>query len=436
MNESTFIKQHISTQNINGITTITGTNKIEILSSDKLKCKLFLIEDIHAFTRNGFRSPFSFDDSLSNSELYLPLYLDALFKKHADKHFEVMIELFPSKLKNIKSVVGSITKQFDVCYQYDEGNLLECTKEWPNVRFHNIDIRTVNGEGTSNYIKLVHLLYSMEGFIFALLNDVKINNFDDNIKTNLKNMIQPIKDLCKKSNLGEYIINLANNDSKLNLREYKNTKANSFVKNSINFDTACVDINGIIKKLNNKIKNNNAINIHEFISLALKIQEFSKTLATIMVDYYTFITFIVALQRRNTENQITNFVIVGEYRHLNNMKNFVRMLDNNANWVRGSYELSDEYYNRFIDIITSTGYNKFKTNNRLGINQMIYVLRQVITNLISNGNTDLIVVINKLISELHTIRTNKLESTTRYYEHPENRIVRISSSVIENALGL
>lgn len=121
INESEFTKQDVSGIDLNLVTsTITGPYQIDIMRSESIGCSIFLFSDIHILTNDGFVNQ-------DEGSLYLPLYLDALFKKYPNTQFDLMLE-WPhlSKLETkyvplcTKSMMCSIAKQFENCYKGDD----------------------------------------------------------------------------------------------------------------------------------------------------------------------------------------------------------------------------------------------------------------------------------------------------------------------------
>ena len=139
-NEKTFTKKDINSNiDISSILNLTGVYNMEIIHKENFTCYLF--GDLHVASEIGFECDNSTTNQLKtqkdNSDIndkysytpcdytktmYLPIYLDLLFKKYPNKQFDLMIEKQynkwekPSITREPNDVIDSIINQFEPCF--------------------------------------------------------------------------------------------------------------------------------------------------------------------------------------------------------------------------------------------------------------------------------------------------------------------------------
>jgi hypothetical protein len=168
---------------IDEIKYIAGPVTMTILRGPKPSNKIiYLIGDVHKYTTAGFECVKK-DDSLmgrvweyassyiwdpdedKNHTIYYPEYMLRLLKNNKDKQFDIFIELPYHHTKHgsrmVPGMIENINKLFDFCFRYLY-NKEECIKNFPNARFHAMDIRkyseSLYSDGKDNIKLLTSLI--------------------------------------------------------------------------------------------------------------------------------------------------------------------------------------------------------------------------------------------------------------------------------------
>ena len=448
VNELDFVKQPIRNGDINldNVTSITGVYNFDIVASDLLNCRLFLFGDLHVMSRNGFVDQ-------DNGSLYLPLYLDALFKKHNDKQFDFMMELTPSEeANNLESrtdtVFKSIVKQFNVCYQ-GISNKAECSKEWPNVRFHNIDIRDIT-EGFAKNNQFFTKIRSLMDF-YHMLTSIMVSIPNEKTPEHLEIFMKlikskfPILDEINNNGQGSYFIRLMKSDNKY--RRYATVKniewIDMYVENNINVILSSSQIFRNMRFLEQK----DFISYYEVESIVHKTRDLIFQLMIQLTDHYTFVRFMKILDynvSNNTSNanksRGSNIIVLEGNKHIENFKNFVKTVDPTSYFIRGSCDLEDNMFNNANQLLNEVGQFKIPNQLRVGLDSLHIIYRELVDYLLKNHNQYekyQIDAARKIISIIEMkIRTRENTFMRVFTSNNRNRILKIQSSVIENSLVL
>lgn len=427
MDETKFNKQDVSNIKLNSITSITGPFNIDILKSELFNCSIFLFSDVHVSTNNGFKD----EDSGS---LYLPLYLDALFKKYPNKQFDLIMEeplyKYESIIKN-PGLISSIGKQFEECYK-GFNMKEECNNMYKNVRFHNIDIRFIFDEVDKGsfyeYIRDIEQVYETLSNIYDI-NEDNMNAIFVWIRESLYKLFENLK----PNNLGHYIlVEKMYRDEKF--KRYKKLPnigyLNTFTKNKLDNLTEVYDVFGILEQLGQL----DSISLYELQAFCLRVNKFLLYLNACIVDHYSLIRFIKITLVYGSHNVI----YIAGAEHIENFKNAIKTMDKNGcKIIKGKYEINDRLYatcNYIIESSKTKNYELYKFT-KLKLDQMIYVMRRILNEVLKKENSELAIEVNnciKILSNLEEMRYNHMMQIAR---NPNLRIVKINSSLIESNLG-
>lgn len=431
--EDDFIKQDIGINEINldNVNSLTGIYKFDILASDILDCRIFLFGDMHVATKKGFVGQ-------NNESLYLPIYLDALFKKYPEKQFDFMFEVRLDRNKtfpgiNNPSVIKNTFIQFNNCY-VDINDKMECNKEYPNVRFHSTDIRHIGPEyaGNNPFLEKVILLSKINYMLGDLIMELETDKSETKIDEiyNLIKQKSVILFDSYKNGKGEYFINQMKSSNKYQrYKKLNNIEAtNIFIKNCINYEFATTDIFDNMEKLQAR----DFITYYELQSLMIKMKNFVFHVWTYLTDYYTFIRFMKTLSYGGK-----NIIMLGGYFHTENAKNFIRTIDPTSYFIYGKQEVEDNIFNSVQDLISEINYKQISIPTSIRLTKLLEVTKKILQFLTQNKNiydpkyTKITYNLLSILENQEYIRKNK----ERICElEPHKRILQISSTIIENSL--
>jgi len=126
---------------------LAGPTYMSVMVNEKMNKRVYLVSDIHVSTPTNFDC--GINDELST--IYLPDYLNKLFKENRNDVFDLFIELPYTFTKQIKPVYGDLIGNtaflFGECFR-NLSDKTECAKIAPNVRFHAMDIRWYSDDPT------------------------------------------------------------------------------------------------------------------------------------------------------------------------------------------------------------------------------------------------------------------------------------------------
>lgn len=426
--EAKFTKQDVNHLNLGIVNSITGVYNFEIM--DCYGCKLFLFGDSHTVTNNGFIGQ-------NNRSLYLPLYLDALFKKYPRTQFDVMLEAPISELgissyNFLDSVIFSIIKQFNVCYK-GISNKVECSKEWPNVRFHNTDIRGIlDAKNNYNFINYLQRIQYYENYFNNMINELSANNKDNEQLEHIFDLI--VNNYMYSLYLGDLdnyvdnIFELMRTDKKFS--KYQNIEIlpviEDFTRDQLNNLIISYEFDKIIDNIN-KVP---IITTDMIIDLLKKLLDLFLDIGVYLMDYYSFIRF-EKIKKYGGRNII---IIEGDI-HIQNFKNFARTLDPEATMILGTEYIYDNVYEWYYYILDYVNYENVNDRIKLDPRFMYNTLIKISTKYdISTWDADLLTHFNNIIILLENIINEDNQKKLYCLHNPESRIFKISSSEIENLL--
>jgi len=434
-NEENFTKQDVSNINLDLVTSLTGLYDIDIIKSELLNCNLILLNDVHILSKSGFVGQ-------DSGSLYIPLYMDALFKKYPNKQFDVMLEFAPTKdeifYESWETVMGSVVKQFSVCYK-GISNKLKCSEEWPNVRFHNVDIRQMY-EDTSDrpFLEFIKYILIMEDHIIDFHKKLNYDKSQLNIDETFNLIVKMLDKFIyynDKYGLSSYIIQKMYSDNKF--KKYKSIKnidmINSFTKNQIEFIIIDSDIFNKIKLLQQK----NRIFIYELLMLCNYIRNMLFTLEAVLMDHYAFIRFLKILEYGGS-----NIIYLAGGEHIKNFKNFIQTGDHNVTYIRGTSEFDDSYYDLFNQFRKMLRFRKVRghkvnLNIRMTKKHIKIISEIMLSDLLENVDYNNFKTV-KLLRNFIKIIDSQIETNDNQimyiFNNPNKRILNFLSSEIEQIL--
>lgn len=433
-NENEFVRIPLSEDaseiNLNDVTSINGIYELNILTSGLFgDCKFFLMSDIHLIIENGFKD--------NGSGLYLPIFLDALFKQNKDKQFDVLLEAPPlkkaPKLGNVNSgAMASMYKQFDYCFASLDGGKA-CSKEWPNVRFHNVDIRQIHHDkGQTNFdFPLLNFTKSIHGkakiLKMALIFDTEVSPAQFN-----EMLLDPVMELLnqmKSKSFGEYYISEIYKHEKYS--RYKNLElcndVNEIIKKYLNLHSLVNNIFDDAPKLKEK---GNAINKYEIKSFVKKTADLFTNLRSTMVDMY----FLLRILKIISYGGKNIFLYAGKH-HTDSIKSIIESIDYfSSEYIQGNTLVNDSITKTFASMV-----NRNKIKIPFDISKII-IRPEILVDLIKDytdyaslDEEDLKIIKNlsKMVELDDYLIKNKVNATAR---KPGKKLAKISYSTIKNIL--
>ena len=318
IDEEEFQRKNLSNVDLNMVKYIDGAPFIYVINSPYFDCNILMFGDIHRYTKNGFGS------NVDNS-LYIPYYLDALFKKYPNKQFDVLTETAYVKHGNMydvnngiverrSGILENIEKQFSECFK-GINNKSQCNKSYPNVRFHSGDIRMgvyeeyrrfnerfenkgndVRQKNINNIInRLGPWMNDEENLIYELHNGLsKCNNLQSSLANRRacrKKLIQKMYDelAVYKSDFGDMIFTLLESDNSkfsqyTSISGYEDVR--KFTINQLNLMNFIYNPRDLILQLLQKDKLVTPIEIDNLIQKYGNLLLFT---GSIIYDYYNLI---------------------------------------------------------------------------------------------------------------------------------------------------
>jgi hypothetical protein len=199
-----------STNIINDIDIISGPISIRLMTNGN---KYFLLFGDQHIASNNLTCDYI---GKNNDEItYLPIYLHKLFNNNITTVFDIFTEFeYKKDRKGIENygpgLLNNVHKQFKICYR-DLCDKYECSKLYPNVRFHVGDIRHYyDNDNLSNIFLLEEFISSLyikyKTLIKTIFYDIKLNllkyivgNSKDLLKVNFYNILINNINMLEKS---------------------------------------------------------------------------------------------------------------------------------------------------------------------------------------------------------------------------------------------
>jgi hypothetical protein len=217
------------------IESISGPISLSIWRSDKYDKTILLFGDQHIASSN-------LTCAGDDKTLYLPKYLKMVFSKNNKKIIDVFIELPYQQNKRYSvdtpyapNMIRNIGKEFGECFQnlYDK---TLCNANYPNVRFHAMDLRNFLTDKFSNDIKLNAFIEFSD-----TLQDISSYNYRIKAKldNNMKSLLQLIKNYLgvdEKNKFDEFYGLLAKGHGPPLFKKIYNTINDFVILNNIDDD--------------------------------------------------------------------------------------------------------------------------------------------------------------------------------------------------------
>ena len=136
------------TVKINDIKYVAGPKKSALLYNKDTSQYIYLIGEQH------FTNMKSYDcgNESGSDTTYATTFINSLIKENKDDFFDVFIELpfysepgkgnkyFEKTFRGMASIIGNAGYMFNICFD-NRNDRVQCSKEYPNARFHTMDFR-------------------------------------------------------------------------------------------------------------------------------------------------------------------------------------------------------------------------------------------------------------------------------------------------------
>lgn len=325
---------------LNDFEYLTGPYTFKLMKSNKLNATCLLFGDFHVCTKDKFTT------NNNSNQMYLPDYLDLLFKKYPEKQFDLLIELpyMPdtnlATNKMICGVIENIRKKFINCF-FNIRDKNVCSQEYPNVRFHVIDIRywhipisfpdllLLKDRKRINFNDLVHLVQAFRIFSEQYINVKKLNDEQrNNAEFILKNVFYHLYKFFKydKRNAVQQVMTIINNNYKFKRVQEENLFG---YESLIRYITARLKIlfhtYDLFKDTKILIESTNVNNL-DLPLLIARTNEFAVYLGAILFDSYMLLRFIKILSYAMTSNMEripSNIIMIAGNQHLESLERFL-----------------------------------------------------------------------------------------------------------------
>lgn len=431
VNENEFMGVPISLDaseiNLDNFTSITGLYDFEIMTSEMFDLKFFLMGDIHVDVEKGFE-----DDG---NGLYLPIYLDALFKKNKDKQFDLLMEIPPLKKspifkKSSAAIFMSMYKQFKFCYSSIDGGKL-CNSEWPNVRFHNIDIRHIHHDLAKSNFDFP--LLSLTKQIYDLTKILRFGALEiDQYKDKFNELLMLIIDLSNKKrskSIGEYFISEIYKSEKY--ARYKNLEyfddINSSIKNYINTHALSYDI---FEKCKLLYKKADKVNVYEMRRFTEKSNIMFLNLRSAIMDLYTLLRI---LKIRSYGGK--NIFIFEGVNHINTIKSVIESIDfYSTDYIKGEPLIDDYLYRNFYQLVRNNVIRISIDLHKIRIKPEIIleIIRKFTSHTADESELEKVKNLEIAISDIMADREGRVFHVSS--RHPDKKMTKISYSLIKDNL--
>lgn len=273
-----------------------------------------------------------------------------------------------------QNILKNIFKTFEECFA-DINNKLECNKQFPNVRFHNVDIRYLYESYEDDLSTLIKQLEHIEKIL-----EYTINNYNDMIIEDFIYNGETIINLFKQTKFG----NLQNDilittmyDIITNSTKFKKYKKLPYIEKIDQFLKQQIQVLIIYDNPINKF----LLNPNNLDSYSILL-DFIVNFGVILFDYYTIIRY---MKIRNYDNKYNNIIYIAGDDHIrmfelylqfenfnymlywnkiimtkNKLINIFKRISNillkigyDINYIKDLYLYTDEHMIRFINRIIS-----------------------------------------------------------------------------------
>ena len=345
--ETVFVKTDMTNFDISNISQINGAPYLNIVDAPYFNATIFLFGDLHYFTKKGFGGN-------TDKSIYLPLYLDALFKKYPNKQFDLITETKYNKSENItlmksrSGVISNTIKQFYSCYEklYDK---TKCKVEYPNLRVHLGDLRglqsvfmnassssdEINTNKINNMREIGEKLYPWFGHKdHYVLNfnkmvdkciEIKYDDKSDCYSSFLLQMKQRFSEY-QVGQYGEYIFSLLESDNSKFIR-YRNLEGyaelKKYIVHTLNLADFCFNPEDKINKIMARKGNPTVAECRNIIK---DFKNLLRVTGVAIFDYYALIRFLKIKQYGNKNNII---MLAGES-HTRTVLSFIKYMDEDS----------------------------------------------------------------------------------------------------------
>ncbi len=476
----------VNINDMNNFEFITGPTSMSLYKSELFSATILTLGDTHICTNNGF----STDKKNMNKEIYIVDYLDLLFKKYHNRQFDVLIEL-PYRIdktigKMQCSFLENFRKKFNVCFDNLTDKTL-CIKNYPNVRFHAVDVRYWSVDLSTNadpkfdneLQKFIYLLDTSNDFMYAI-NDMISETLKENKKYYKKTYNiywNSINNKIEKMNviIDHDAIKTAQNIMNLILSNYKFERyqdlflideVNDFIMSQIVYNLKKNNMYIYYKKFQDDIKkvneeNEDLIDKKYFITLStcvIHFISFFRDVGASIMDYVTLVRFTKILNYQKKENILgDNIIYMAGNVHIRTFNSF---LLSNPKLKFNKIFTTDNYISetKLIEINNFTNFimdearqlddmNNINWNIVYDCYQLRFFLSQIIKSNIPDiikkksqyeyiTNTDLLTTETtknyNLVKECTTKIKNDFQN---HLDDPSTRFVKVESFQIESELS-
>lgn len=474
IDELRFQKQNTQNIDINLVNRIDGLPYFYNLKSDYFRCNFLLFGDLHKVTKKGFGND-------NGDSLYLPLYLDALFKKYPNKRFDLLTESDYLKDENRQtsaysnSVIENVEKQFASCYK-NIYNKTPCNEEYPNLNVHLIDIRGISvtnkiiqhSDNNENQKKLKTLNEIGKNLSYWINNEERIIiRFEIGLETceSLKNNNDIL--ICYKSDVLPYILEHL---EKYESRKYSDiifealedinrgdnkfyryrdlpgyVELRKYIDNMLNMLNVIYNPIKLVRKL---IERNSNPSKLEIMNILENISTLMFHSGAILTDYYTIIRMLKIKKNRSR----SNIIMVAGQAHIEVIFNYIKYIDNQHTLLLTNVNIFDVTFyiekivEEYLNIINDNArvFITYKISSDLIVPYLEYLRDELVRMLnIDKNREKLLLDINMLLKIFKIMKNSKKNSlgfnlcdiSTSYHDiFHEFRTIDIKSSEIEKNL--
>ena len=365
-NEENYPYSSVTDININDIKYLNGVFSFTTMTSHKLKTNIIMLGDIHVHSENGFINE-------TSEAAYCPDYLENIFKKYQNLNFDLLIELpyniEKTAIEMVPGFIENTKRKFIECFR----NLSEksiCQQEYPNTRFHAINIRhwgtPVNQADIEPKYnnKLQNFIYQLSSVgediqnVYQLLNK-HTDKIDKKMFIAACELIladtEFIIDFMGKNQASMNFKSMINNNYKTNryqhipnykiIDEYVNTMLN-IISEKYNIGEIYLNFLDtflfVVDSQESKIDVSNLSIVKKYVD---KVENLCHQVNVQIFDYYMITRFMKIISYEQTENKWQNIILVAGNNHCQTLQNFIL---SNSNFFRMELQYSDDSFRNEI----------------------------------------------------------------------------------------